>query len=87
VRKNSSIIPYSSTLADNTSSDREINGLNRPGDRAATTCYNREFMVQFFLTILAAFRVSSAHGAVPSWKSSLSASKSPCSNESDRGHR
>jgi hypothetical protein len=37
---------------DNTSSDREINDFGRPpqGRRGTlASCYNREFMVQFFL--------------------------------------
>src|SRR5215831_19031912 len=45
------------TVVDNTSSNREINGLSRPGHRVGTTCYNREFMVQFFIAVLGALRV------------------------------
>jgi transposase-like protein len=44
---------------DNTSSDREINDSGRPpqGRRGTlASCYNREFMVQFFLAVLSAPR-------------------------------
>jgi hypothetical protein len=50
----------------------------------AALCYNTEFMVQFFIAVLRALRVSSVREAIPPWRSSL-ASKSPCSNANDRG--
>ena len=45
---------------DNTSSDREINGLSKPqsADRSGgARCYKQDFMVPFFLAVLGALRV------------------------------